>query len=184
MIVVSDASPLIALASIGELSLLHRLYGEVLVPEAVYREATASRPSAPGAMEVRGAAWITVRAVKDRVLVVALSLDLDPGEAEAIVLAVETDAELLLMDERRGRIAATRLGRRVVGVLGALSDAKRRGLVPAVRPLLDALAADAGFRTARNYTDVYWKRQGSRKSHSRDVVPSVPLCLWVSPAVD
>lgn len=146
MIVVSDASPLIALAAIGELSLLHRLYGEVLVPEAVHLEATASRPSAPGAVEVRDASWITVRAVKDRVLVAALSLDLDPGEAEAIALAVESGADLLLMDERRGRLAATRLGRRVVGVLGALTDAKQRGLVPAVRPLLDALATDAGFR--------------------------------------
>ncbi len=146
MIVVSDASPLIALAAIGELGLLRLLYGEVLVPEAVHREATASRPSAPGAVEVRDATWIGVRSVTDRVLIAALSLDLDPGEAEAIALAVETDAELLLMDERRGRVAATRLGRRVVGVLGALIEAKQRGLVPAVRPLLDALADDAGFR--------------------------------------
>jgi hypothetical protein len=118
----------------------------VLVPEEVYREATASRPSAPGAVEVRDANWIVVRAVNDRMLVAALSLDLDPGEAEAIALAVETNADLLLKDERRGRVAATRLGRRVVGVLGILIDAKLRGIVPAVRPLLDSLTTNGGFR--------------------------------------
>lgn len=149
MIVVSDASPLIALAIIGEIDLLRRLYGEIVVPEAVYREVTNSRPFAPGAAEFRAAAWIRARAVNDRLLVCALSLELDPGEAEAIALAVEVDAELLLIDERRGRIAAMRLGRRVVGVLGALIEAKQRRIVPEVRPLLDRLATDAGFRISR-----------------------------------
>jgi hypothetical protein len=84
--------------------------------------------------------------VADRVLVAALSLELDTGEAEAIALAVEVDAELLLIDERRGRNAATRLGRRVVGVLGALVEAKHRGHLPSRRPVMDRLAIEAGFR--------------------------------------
>lgn len=146
MIVVSDTSPLIALATIGKLDLLKQLYGEVLVPRAVHDEAASVRPEAPGAMEVRSASWIHVRAVNDQLLVAALSLHLDVGEAEAIALAVESDADLLLMDERRGRLAAMRLGRRVVGVLGALVEAKQRNLITHVRPLLDTLATDAGFR--------------------------------------
>jgi predicted nucleic acid-binding protein len=116
------------------------------VPRAVHEEAASVRPEAPGAAEVRTAAWIQVRAVSDQLLVTALSLHLDVGEAEAIALAVESDADLLLMDERRGRVAALRLGRRVVGVLGALVEAKHRDLITEVRPLLDALASEAGFR--------------------------------------
>jgi predicted nucleic acid-binding protein len=76
----------------------------------------------------------------------ALALELDAGEAEAIALAVEQGADLLLMDERRGRQAATRLKQRVVGVLGVLIEAKRHGNLPAVRPVLDALVSEAGFR--------------------------------------
>lgn len=149
MIVISDASPLIALAAIKKLDLLRALYCELVVPAAVYDEITAVRPTAPGANDVREAEWIQVRSVKNRALVEALTLELDAGEAEAIALAVEFDADLLLMDERRGRIAASRLGRRVVGVLGLVIEAKAAGILPAVRPVVDALTTDAGFRISQ-----------------------------------
>ena len=145
MIVVSDTSPLIALAAVGRLDLLRKLYGEVLIPEAVHREATAS-PGAPGAAAIGAAEWLRVEAVRDRTLVAALSLDLDQGEAEAIALAIERGADLLLVDERRGRTTATRLGQRVVGVLGVLIEAKRSRDLQAVRPVLDVLASEVGFR--------------------------------------
>lgn len=146
MIVVSDASPLIALATVGQLDLLRALYGRVAVPVVVYQEVTEVRPAAPGAAIIRAAKWIAVRPVEDRVLVDALSLNLDAGEAEAIALAVETNADLLLMDERRGRAAAMTLGRRVVGVVGVLIEAKMREVLAEVAPVLDSLRADAGFR--------------------------------------
>jgi predicted nucleic acid-binding protein len=153
VIVVSDASPLIALAAVQQLDLLRILYGEILLPSAVYDEVTNIRPAAPGANEVRNADWIYIRHVENRTLVDALSLDLDVGEAEALSLAVEADADLLLMDERRGRIAAARLGRRVIGVLGVVAEAKATGLVPAVRPILDALAQQAGFHISAALRD-------------------------------
>jgi uncharacterized protein len=146
VIVVSDASPLIALAAVHQLDLLGTLYGEVFVPPAVYAEVVAVRPMAPGADEVRNSPWIHVREVENRDLIQALSLEIDAGEAEAIALAVEAESDLLLMDERRGRLAATRLGRRVVGVLGVVVEAKAAGLIPAVHPILDSLTREAGFR--------------------------------------
>lgn len=146
MIVVSDASPLIALAAVEKLDLLRTLYGEVLVPSAVFDEVTAIRQTAPGADEVRTSEWIRVRTVENRALVEALALELDAGEAAAIALAVEVNGDLLLMDERRGRVAAIRLGRRVVGVLGVVVEAKAAGLLPEVRPILDALTQEVGFR--------------------------------------
>jgi predicted nucleic acid-binding protein len=82
LIVVSDASPLIALAAVDRLDLLRALYTEVLTPEAVYQEATAVAPGASGAAEISAANWIRVRPVRDRTLVAALALQLDPGESE------------------------------------------------------------------------------------------------------
>lgn len=147
MIVVSDASPLIGLAAVGKLDLLRHLYGEVRIPVAVHQEITTSA-DAPGSAEIEAASWLRVQAVQNRSLVDALSLHLDLGEAEAIVLAVEVGAELLLMDERRGRSTAVRLGRRVVEVLGVLVEAKRNGHLVAVRPILEALTVRAGFRVS------------------------------------
>lgn len=146
MIVVSDASPLISLTAVRHLGLLPLLYGEVLVPPAVYHEVVSSPPDAVGASEVGAARWIQVREVEDRPLVEALSVNLDAGEAEAIALAVETGADLLLVDERRARAIARRLGQRVIGVLGVVLEAKVKGLLPEVRPVLEELSASAGFR--------------------------------------
>jgi uncharacterized protein len=71
---------------------------------------------------------------------------LDPGEANAVVLAIELKATQLLIDERLGRIEAKRQGLRITGILGVLLAAKRRGLIPIIRPILDRLIDEANFR--------------------------------------
>jgi len=78
----------------------------------------------------------------------ALQQELDAGEAEAIVLALETRAELLLMDEHLGRETARHLGLRHTGLIGVLIEAKRKGLISKVKPHLDALRDVAGFRVS------------------------------------
>ena len=108
MTVVSNASPIINLDAVGHLDLLQELYDEVLIPPAVYEEVTAA-PEKPGARAVQGEDWITHRSLKRPRLASALLDELDPGEAQAIALAVETDVELLLLDEQAGRHAACRL---------------------------------------------------------------------------
>jgi hypothetical protein len=148
VIVVSDTSPLNNLAAINQLHLLHQLYRTVLIPEAVYRELTDPNFPIAGATEVQTIEWIQTRAVSDRTLVEALSNELDIGEAEAIALAVESQAEQVLIDERRGRLVATRLNLRYTGILGILVEAKSQGLIAEVKPLLDALVNDAGFWVA------------------------------------
>lgn len=153
MIVVSDASPIIALSAVGQISLLGELFGGILIPDAVLQEITAARTSAPGVAEVGAAEWIRARTVRNRSLVQALRIDLDPGEAEAVALAVETEAALVLMDERRGRVIAQRIGLSVVGVLGLLVEAKERGHLATVRPVLDSLDTRAGFRVSRALYD-------------------------------
>lgn len=80
--------------------------------------------------------------------------ELDSGEAEA-TLAVELNADRLLMDEQLGRAAATRAGLQVTGVLGILIAAKRNNLIQEVKPLLDALIEQVGFwLDARLYAEV------------------------------
>lgn len=148
MIVVSDTSPVNNLAAINHLHLLNQLYGTVFIPEAVYRELTDLNFPVAGATEVQTFDWIQTRAVRDRTLVEALSNELDIGEAEAIALAVEMQADQVLIDERRGRLVASRLNLRYTGILGILVEAKSKGLIAEVRPLLDALMNEAGFWVA------------------------------------
>jgi predicted nucleic acid-binding protein len=139
LIVVSDTSPLLNLARIGHGDLLGRLYGEILVPTAVADELKRNGVD-PSAIQ-----GLAIRDPVDRATVSLLQSELDPGESAAIALAREVRADLILADERRGRRKAIQLGLEVVGLLGVLSEAKRRGLVTACKPVLDALTGLAGF---------------------------------------
>ena len=145
MIIVSDTSPLINLAAVGHLDLLRQLYQHVIIPQAIYDEIFLAGTGQPGAAEVKAASWIETRRLQDQALVKVLLLELDHGEAEALALAVELKADLLLMDERKGRTIAARLGFAYIGLLGILVEAKQQGAINAVQPILDDLIAKAGF---------------------------------------
>ena len=127
MKVVSNASPLINMARIGHLNLLPRIFGRLLVPEAVWREVVLEGENHPGAKEIRQADWIEQATVSNRQLVHSLRQELDAGEAEAIALAVEMNADWLLMDERLGRQTARHFGLGYIGLIGILKVAKKRG---------------------------------------------------------
>lgn len=139
--IVSNTGPLIALASIGYFDLLHKLFGEVYIPPAVRAEVLDKNTL--DALE--GAAWVTVLPVADRIAVQLLRDELDAGESEAIILAREADADLLLLDERAARRKAKILNLSMIGTLGILLMAKREGLIASLKPLLDELL-HVGFR--------------------------------------
>lgn len=144
MIVVADASVLITLARVGRLDLLRQIAGAVNVPEAVYHEVVEAGRDRPGSGEVAQAQWISRRAVRDRVAVARLRERLGQGEAEAVALARELGAEVLILDDATARRAAEAEGLTVVGLLGLLISAKERRLVDAVKPILDEMMV-AGF---------------------------------------
>ncbi|MDZ7845252.1 MAG: hypothetical protein U5K99_10680 [Anaerolineales bacterium] len=103
VIVVSDASPLVNLGRIGKLGLLHDLYGDIVVLEAVWREVVVEGKGRPGEETIGATDWVKVEEVRNRELVRSLTQQVDIGESEAIALAVESQADLLLMDEKLGR---------------------------------------------------------------------------------
>ena len=155
MIVVSNTSPILNLSTIGQLDILRHLYERVLVPETVLEELRAIQAERDQPEHLPAHPWLEVRAVADRRLLDALGAELDRGEAEAIVLALEVSADLLLVDERKARAVASRHGLICVGLLGVLLEAKRHGIMPSVKAALDGLIVEAGFWvSARLYARV------------------------------
>jgi predicted nucleic acid-binding protein len=143
-IVVSDTSPLRALAHLDLTLLLGLLFDRVLIPPAVSDELGRAgvRLNAPSE-QLPG--WLEVRSPSDSVRVAELRRELDIGESEAISLALEIGSTELLIDEHDGRQVARRFGLEPVGVIGVLIRAKARGHVPVVVPLLDRLQNELNF---------------------------------------
>lgn len=155
-VVVSDTSPLIYLSWVGQLDLLRRLYGVVLVPGAVWAEMNRGGNATTGASEVRAAIegdWIRVAAVEPSLRVLELAADrIDPGELEAIALAASHHA-ILIIDDLDGRRVARLLGVEMTGTLGVLARAKREHQLAAIRPLLLRLMQETNFRLSRHLVD-------------------------------
>jgi uncharacterized protein len=133
--IVSDAGPIVVFARIGRLSLLRDVTGSLLIPDAVHSEIFARKGSMPGASEVAQASWIQRAFVADRSIIDAMPNVLHEGEREAIELARERGAQLLV-DEIRARRVARDLEIEVIGTLRILDQAKRLGLIGPARPLI------------------------------------------------
>ena len=138
MIVVSDTAPILNLVAVDKLHLLRDLYTEIVLPSAVQVELRRI------GIQI-DPLWISVVAAKDQNEVAALRKRLDPGEAEAIVVAAELKADRLLIDERDGRRIAMDRGFKVTGLLGVLAQAKKQGLIPMCQPILDQMIRVANF---------------------------------------
>jgi len=149
LIVVSDTSPVLNLARIGRLNLLPSLYKQVLIPSKVFEELSASKHDLPPAIDLAVEPWLIVASANNQQRVQELCAELDPGEAEAIVLAIERRADLLLVDERRARRTAADAGITVTGLLGVVARAKAAGLIDSAKPVLDDLIQVARFWIGR-----------------------------------
>jgi len=146
MLIISDTSPITNLIRINRLDLLKLLYTEVVIPEKVQDELLNYENQKT---ELEKRAWIIVKKVSNSNEVKKLEAELDAGEAEAIVLAKELDADLLIIDERKGRKIAEANGLKIIGLLGVLIQAKRKGYVKDLKPLLNELIDSVGFRVSK-----------------------------------
>src|SRR6266851_1372576 len=133
--IVSDAGPIIIFVRIGRLSLLRDVAASLLIPDAVYDEFVVKKGGMPGAAEVAQAPWIQRMPVTNRSIISVLPGVLHEGEREAIALAKERAAQLLI-DEIRARRAAREPGIEVIGTLRILSEAKQLGHIDLVRPII------------------------------------------------
>jgi uncharacterized protein len=131
-VVVVDSTCLIGLERVDRLDLLPNLYDTIIIPPAVAREFGVSLE------------WLRVEPPDDQALVDSLLIAVDEGEAEVIAVARER-GYMAILDDRRARVVAKRLGIVVVGTVGVLLRAKRAGLIPSLRPVLNELE-DGDFR--------------------------------------
>lgn len=145
-IVIADAGPLIAFASIGRLELLPQLFGTVIIPPEVRDEIAPTIAQLPG--------WLAVDDHSVTDILPDLPRVLDPGERHAIALALSTGINRVLIDDLTGRKVAHRLGLNVIGTFGAVALARNEGLIPEARPLLDALVRGGLFATLPLYRQV------------------------------
>ena len=161
MIVVSDTSPLCNLAIANHLWVLPAIYGAVIIPSVVADE-LANASAIPTVQAILTVDWIQIRPLPNIVLAESLQRDrgLDPGEAHAIALAIQVQAADLLIDERLGRQEAVALGVSIIGILGILRVAKHRGLIAAVKPVLDSMIDQAGFRVSKPLYDRILQDEG------------------------
>jgi predicted nucleic acid-binding protein len=143
-VIVSDAGPIISAARAGKLELLRSVVENLMLPLAVYNEIVIKGAGKPGAQPEALAEWTTVKALAQPDQTVTLPVKLGDGEREAILLAEELGA-VLLMDDPDGRMEATSRGLEVVGTLGVLREAKVLGLIEEVKPVLDEYRA-SGYR--------------------------------------
>ena len=137
MIIVSDSSPLICFAILGMLDVLNDIMEEIMVPTAVYEE--ISVPKKPHSEEIKLFLKDRVIPVENKVAVKLLEKEVDPGEAEAVVLAIEKRISDILIDDPKGRKAARTHGVLPVGTIGVLLQAKETGKIRQIKPLLDKL---------------------------------------------
>jgi predicted nucleic acid-binding protein len=147
MRVISNTSPVSNLAILGDLDLLRRRFGVVVIPEAVRRE-LYRLDHVEAVFRIEAAVqegWLMVETVPDRRLLPVLRVRIDEGEAEAIELARQTDADLLIIDDLDGRIVAAEESVTYTGLLGVLAEEKLAGRLSSMREVMGRLRSECRF---------------------------------------
>ncbi len=132
--VVSNTTPILSLLKLNRLDILKNLYGHIYVPYAVYQEIEFGKNKSYY-QDLFKIDWITILKISD-VRKLKHVISLDAGEAEAIVLATEIDADLLIIDEKKGRFQATKFNLKITGTIGVLIKAKQKSVIGELKPLL------------------------------------------------
>ena len=146
--VVSNSSPVIGLAKINRLDIIEKLYQEIIIPGAVFDELITKGRDKEKTADIKRLIdrnIVTVQEVTNSELIRALRKDIDYGESEVIALALELQADLVILDEKDGRDIAEFYNLKKIGLLGILIRAKERRLIPSVKEYMDRLI-NAGFR--------------------------------------
>lgn len=142
--VVCNSTPLIHLAKIGKLHLLEEIFHEILIPPSVYRECVIEGNGRDDAQNIQNALWIRTIQIKDIDLKKAINVTLDDGESEAITLALQEKADLILLDDYDAREFARVYELNITGTIGVLIKAKHMSSIQSLEVVLKNLR-DTGF---------------------------------------
>ncbi len=132
--VVSNTTPIISLLKLSQIDILKKLYGKISIPKAVYKEIECGKNKGYY-QDLSKIDWIKIQEIQDK-KALKYFLDLDAGEAEAIVLATEIGADLIIIDEKLGRFHAKHTDLSITGTMGVLLKAKSKGLITQIKPLI------------------------------------------------
>ena len=127
-IIISDTSCFIVLTNIGELDLLHKVYGQIITTIDIATEFGEILPE-----------WVEIQSVSDRYKQQLLEMQIDKGESSAIALALETPGCTVILDDYKARKIAERLGINITGTIGVIVKAKLKGIIPSIKPLLEKI---------------------------------------------
>ena len=150
MLTVSNTSPLLNLAIIDHLSLPEKQFQTVYIPEAVLAELRVNE-NLNGSNHLKAAlekGWLKVQPVQNKAFIKLLRRELDQGESEAIALAIEKQADLILLDEKEGRRIARTLNLRITGILGIAIKAFQNGDLESMSEFIQKLRTQAHFHVS------------------------------------
>ncbi len=144
--IISDTSCLILLDKIGELEILHKLFGTIITTTEVANEFGLPLPY-----------WVEIKQPSDNNYQSIIEASVDKGEASAIALAIELDDCLLIIDDLKGRKFANQIGLTIIGTIGIIVDAKLAGIIPSVKPILTKIKS-TNFRITEQLEAIILKR--------------------------
>ncbi len=158
MLVVSNTSPVLNLALIGKLHLIKSQFSEITLPESVIAELNLHK-DIPGNEDIRIAIkqhWIRIHKLTNLAVSSILKTYLDEGESDAIALALELKADIILLDEKDARSYARNLGLPMTGVIGILVKGYFDGEIKSIRRSMEDLETKAGFRIGKKlYNQIF-----------------------------
>jgi len=150
--VISNTTPILSLLKINKLEILKELYGQIIIPNAVYQEIEEGKHK-EFYTNLKEIDWIVINSIKDQNSR-AYFVDLDDGEAEVLILAKELNADLVILDEILGRRYAKVLEFNLTGTLGVLLKAKEKGIVSSLKNLLHELTEKGTWLNPKLITKV------------------------------
>lgn len=157
--VVVNTTPLIALSHVGQLDILKKLYGEIIIPEAVYRKLSVKTESVCKKMVDISLDWIHVDNIENQMAKSMYKTQLHDGEVEVMILSKEIVADVVIIDDANAKKHAKYLGLPVTGTLGALIKAKREGYVEELKPILKQMVED-GIYISQSVMELCLKQVG------------------------
>lgn len=157
--IVVNTTPLIALSHVGQLDILKRLYGEIFIPEAVYKELSVKTGSVCKKSVDASLDWIQIEKIQNEMAKELYKTQLHEGEVEVMILAKEIGADVIIVDDANAKKHAKYLGLPVTGTLGVLIKAKKKGYIDELKPILQLMVKN-GIYLSANLIEMCLKEVG------------------------